>query len=36
MVYGGYTKSMYVGVGREALYSPMGEPWALRANINWT
>lgn len=35
MVYGGYLESMYAGFGGEALYRPMGERWALGADLNW-
>lgn len=35
MVYGGYLESMYAGVGGEALYRPMGERWAVGADLNW-
>lgn len=35
MVYGGYLESMYAGVGGELLYRPMGERWALGADLNY-
>lgn len=35
MVYGGYLESMYAGVGGELLYRPMGERWAIGADLNY-
>ncbi|MBV7546153.1 YjbH domain-containing protein [Pseudomonas sp. PDM26] len=35
MVYGGYLESMFAGVGGELLYRPMGERWALGADLNY-
>lgn len=35
MAYGGYLESMYAGVGGELLYRPMGERWAIGADLNW-
>lgn len=35
IVYAGYLEWMYAGVGGEVLYRPMGQPWALGANLNW-
>lgn len=34
MLYGGYLESMYAGVGGELLYRPLGESWALGANLD--
>lgn len=34
MAYVGYLEWMYAGAGGEVLYRPMGESWALGANIN--
>jgi len=34
MAYAGYLEWMYAGVGGELLYRPMGQPWAVSANIN--
>lgn len=34
MVYGGYLETMYAGVGGELLYRPMGQDWALGANLD--
>lgn len=34
MAYAGYLEWMYAGVGGELLYRPMGERWAVSANIN--
>lgn len=34
MAYAGYLEWMYAGAGGEILYRPMGERWALGANIN--
>lgn len=34
MAYAGYLEWMYAGVGGELLYRPMGQRWALGANIN--
>jgi len=35
IAYAGYLEWMYAGVGGEVLYRPVGEPWALGANLNW-
>jgi len=35
MVYGGLLESMYAGVGSEVLYRPMGQGWALGADLNY-
>lgn len=35
MVYGGLLESMYAGVGSEVLYRPMGQRWALGADLNY-
>lgn len=35
MVYGGYLESMFAGVGGELLYRPMGERWAVGADLNF-
>lgn len=35
IVYAGYLEWMYAGVGGEVLYRPVGEPWAIGANLNW-
>lgn len=35
MVYAGYLEWMYAGVGGELLYRPLGEAWAVGANLNW-
>jgi hypothetical protein len=35
MLYAGYLEWMYAGVGGEILYRPLGEAWAVGANINW-
>ena len=35
MVYGGYLESMFAGVGGELLYRPMGERWAVGADLNY-
>jgi hypothetical protein len=35
MAYAGYLEWMYAGAGGEMLYRPMGERWALGANVNW-
>jgi len=35
MVYAGYLEWMYAGVGGEILYRPLGEAWAVGANVNW-
>ncbi|VVN27633.1 YjbH domain-containing protein [Pseudomonas fluorescens] len=35
MVYGGYLESMFAGVGAELLYRPMGERWAVGADLNY-
>lgn len=35
MVYGGYLETMYAGVGSELLYRPMGERWAVGADLNY-
>ena len=35
MVYGGYLEPMYAGVGGEILYRPMGERWAIGADLNY-
>ncbi len=34
MAYAGYLEWMYAGAGGEVLYRPMGQSWALGANIN--
>lgn len=34
MAYAGYLEWMYAGVGGELLYRPMGQPWAVGANLN--
>lgn len=34
IAYAGYLEWMYAGVGGEMLYRPMGERWALGANLN--
>ncbi|WP_324746139.1 YjbH domain-containing protein [Pseudomonas veronii] len=35
MVYGGYLESMFAGIGGELLYRPIGERWALGADLNY-
>ncbi len=35
IAYAGYLEWMYAGVGGEVLYRPVGEPWAVGANLNW-
>lgn len=35
VVYGGYLEWMYAGVGGELLYRPIGQAWAVGANLNW-
>ncbi|MCY1393802.1 Exopolysaccharide biosynthesis protein YbjH [compost metagenome] len=35
MVYGGYLEWMFAGVGGELLYRPMGQRWALGADLNY-
>ncbi len=35
MVYAGYLESMYAGFGSELLYRPMGERWAVGADLNY-
>ncbi|MEO8994589.1 MAG: YjbH domain-containing protein [Rhodanobacter sp.] len=35
IAYAGLLESMYGGVGGEVLYRPMGERWALGADVNW-
>ena len=35
MAYGGMLESMFGGAGGEMLYRPMGEQWAIGADINW-
>lgn len=35
IAYAGYLEWMYAGFGGEVLYRPIGEPWALGANLNW-
>lgn len=35
IAYAGYLEWMFAGVGGEILYRPVGEPWALGANLNW-
>ncbi|WP_249675111.1 YjbH domain-containing protein [Pseudomonas abieticivorans] len=35
MAYGGYLESMYAGGGGEVLYRPMGESWAVGADLNY-
>ena len=35
IAYAGYLEWMYAGVGGEVLYRPVGEPWAIGANLNW-
>ena len=34
IAYAGYLEWMYAGVGGELLYRPMGQAWALGANLN--
>lgn len=34
MAYAGYLEWMYAGAGGEMLYRPMGQSWALGANVN--
>lgn len=35
MAYAGYLESMFAGVGSELLYRPMGQQWAVGADINY-
>ncbi|GGY27576.1 membrane protein [Rhodanobacter panaciterrae] len=35
LAYAGMLESMYGGVGGEVLYRPMGERWAIGADVNW-
>lgn len=35
LAYAGMLESMYGGAGGEVLYRPMGERWALGADVNW-
>ncbi|MCD9086651.1 YjbH domain-containing protein [Stenotrophomonas sp. SY1] len=35
MAYAGMLESMYGGVGGEVLYRPLGERWAVGADLNW-
>lgn len=35
LAYAGYLEWMYAGAGGELLYRPMGERWAVGANLNW-
>ena len=35
LAYGGMLESMFGGVGGEVLYRPMGEHWAIGADLNW-
>ena len=35
MAYGGMLEMMYGGVGGEVLYRPLGQHWAIGADINW-
>ncbi|MGL5345679.1 MAG: YjbH domain-containing protein [Plesiomonas sp.] len=33
--YAGYLEMMYAGAGSELLYRPLGQSWAIGADINW-
>jgi hypothetical protein len=35
LAYAGLLESMYAGAGGELLYRPMGERWAIGADVNW-
>ena len=35
MAYAGMLETMYGGAGGEVLYRPMGERWAIGADVNW-